>query len=128
MSLATTKRSILAGTLMLMTFLWVSNASAGMICSTMESDQIQLVVSCSVPMDQPSEDSEEQICEEAGNTLCMTGSAVSIGHELPIAICMVGWLAPASETGERLSLDRCFDLPASIPIELLKIPISATAT
>lgn len=109
--------------------LWVADASAGLMLSSFETDQLQIVASCSAPVDQPlPEESSERFLQGSSGCPSMTRSASVQGPELINAISIVDWLAADGAAGERFSPDQCPNLPAAIPIELLKIPISITAT
>ena len=83
--------------LMAVSLLWVTDVSAGLMLSSLETDQIQMVASCSAPIDQPlPEDSSERFLQGPSGCPSMTRSASVQGPELINAISMVECQRPRS--------------------------------
>ena len=103
-------------------------ADAGVILSS--SDKLLAKdgsAGVSMEVIQRPEDSKRAIVQNSGFGSEMTAPSVFEVSELPSAVQIVEWLPAPSQTGERMTLRQDLNLPAPIPIELLKIPI-ATAT
>ena len=109
--------------------MWAASAPAGIISSTDNAGKLQGCSSIQVESHQPVDDSSEETLRSSQRTGDMTRvRAFGDGPDLPSGAGMVQWPIAASATSHRVTLSPDPKLRASIPIELLKIPIAMSAS
>ena len=109
---------------------WATSAQAGIILSTdqMVDQRLDGCSSMAVQGQQPAEDSSDKTLlssERCGDMA--SWPSLGAGPEIPSAVHTAEWHSAACAQGEPVTLSLDLKLPAPIPIELLKIPISMAA-